>query len=193
MARPAEPSLGRGARDRILTAARARFQDPGINATGIAELVAAARVSRRTLYQHFASKDELIVAYLRELATDPAAAPERILGREDLTARARLLEMFAALAEGPRPLRGDPFVAAAVELADRRHPARRLIARHQQELGERLGELARQAGARGAERLGVRLLVLYDGAAAAVLAADDPGPIAEATAIARMLLADAID
>jgi hypothetical protein len=46
---------------------------------------------------------------------------------------------------------------------------------------------------RGAERLGVRLLVLYDGAAAAVLAADDPGPIAEATAIARMLLADAID
>jgi AcrR family transcriptional regulator len=193
MTPPAEPSLGRGARDRILTAARALFRDPGINATGIAELVATARVSRRTLYQHFASKDELIVAYLRELAGDPAAAPERVLAREDLTARARLLEMFAALGDGPRPLRGDPFVAAAVELADPGHPARRLIARHQRELAERLGELARAAGARDAERLGERLLVLYDGAAAAVLAADDPGPIAAATSIARTLLADAID
>ncbi|HLI58077.1 MAG TPA: helix-turn-helix domain-containing protein [Solirubrobacteraceae bacterium] len=184
-------SLGRGARERILRTVRDLFADPGINATGIAEIVSRARVSRRTLYQHFASKDELIVAYLRELADDPAAGPRRVLDREDLTPRARLLEMFAALTEEPR--RGDPFIAAAVELADPAHPARRVVARRQRELGERLGALCREAGARAPERLGRRLLVLYAGAASAALAANDAAPILEATAIARELLEAAID
>jgi AcrR family transcriptional regulator len=150
-------------------------------------------VSRRTLYQHFASKDDLIVAYLRELATDPEAMPRRLLTREDLTARARLLEIFDALGDGPRPLRGDPFLAAAVELADPTHAGRRVIARRQEELGELLGAVCREAGARQPEVLGRRLLVLYAGAAAVVLAADDVAPAAEATSIARILLEDAID
>lgn len=186
-------SLGRGARARILATARELFTNPGINATGIAEIVEQARVSRRTLYQHFASKDELIIAYLRELAADPDADPQRVLERADLTPRARLLEMFATLTDGPRPLRGDRFLAAAVELADPRHPARRLIARRQAELAGQLGELCREAGARQPEQLGERLLVLYAGASASVLAADDPAPAAEATAIARLLLETAID
>jgi AcrR family transcriptional regulator len=186
-------SLGRGARARILATARELFSDRGINATGISEIVEQARVSRRTLYQHFASKDELIVAYLRELSADPDADPQRVLGRGDLTPRARLLEMFATLAEGSRPLRGDPFLAAAVELADPRHPARRLIARRQLELGELLGALCREAGARQPEQLGRRLLVLYAGASASVLASDDPTPVTDATAIARLLMAAATD
>jgi AcrR family transcriptional regulator len=185
-------SLGRGARERILRTARELFSDPGINATGIAEIVERSRVSRRTLYQHFGSKDELVVAYLRELAADPDAAPQRVLERTDLTARARLLEMFVSLTEGPRPLRGDPFLAAAVELADPGHPARRLIARRQLELAERLADLAREAGARGPETLAARLLLLYEGAAAAVLIADDPGPAAEAMTVAARLLADGV-
>jgi AcrR family transcriptional regulator len=186
-------SLGRGARARILATARELFSDPGINATGIAEIVERARVSRRTLYQHFTSKDDLIVAYLRELAADPEAMPQRLLMREDLTARARLLEMFTALGEGVGPLRGDPFLAAAVEISDPGHPGRRVIARRQHELGELLGALCREAGARQAEQLGRRLLVLYAGASAAVLAADDAAPVADATAIARILLEGAID
>ena len=188
-----EPSLGRGARARILTVTRELFVDPGINATGISEIVARSRVSRRTLYQQFASKDELIVAYLRDLADDPAAAPQRLLDRDDLTARSRLAELCDLLAQGPRPLRGDPFLAAAVEIADPAHPARRLITRRQAELADRLGDLAREAGARGSERLGRRLALLYAGAAASVLTADDAAPAVEATAIVRALLADAID
>jgi AcrR family transcriptional regulator len=184
-------SLGRGARARILSTAGVLFCDQGINATGIAEIVARARVSRRTLYQHFASKDDLVVAYLRELAGDPDAPPQGLLTRQDLTARARLLEMFASLGEAP--LRGDPFVAAAVELADPRHPGRRVIARRQQELAELIGEVCREAGARRAEVLGRRLLVLHAGASASVLAANDPAPAADATAIARILLEAAID
>jgi hypothetical protein len=68
-----------------------------------------------------------------------------------------------------------------------------VIARRQAELADTLTGLARAAGARSPERIGARLLVLYLGAAAGVVAADDPAPIAEATAIARALLAEAID
>jgi len=133
-----------------------------------------------------------VAAYLRDLAADPELSPQRTLDRNDLTPRARLLEMFAGLGDGPRPLRGDPVLAAAVELPDPAHPGRRVIARRQQELGERLGALCREACARRPEELGRRLLVLYAGAAASVLAADDAAPIADATAAARELLEAAI-
>src|SRR3984957_3146674 len=106
-------SLGRGARERILAAAETLFARQGINATSMNDLYVEARVSKRTLYEHFAGKDELVLAVL-------AAAQERggtaaVLARGELAPRARLLELFTALAEQPRPVRGDPFVDAAVE------------------------------------------------------------------------------
>src|SRR6201992_3420676 len=99
-------SLGRGARPRILAAARVLFARQGINATSINELRAEARVSKRTLYQQFVSKDELVLAYLNEAErTSPA---EALLLREDLAPRARLLELFTTLADARRPIAPDP-------------------------------------------------------------------------------------
>ena len=51
---------GRGARERILGASRQLFRDQGISSTGMDQLCAVARVSKRTAYQHFAGKDELV-------------------------------------------------------------------------------------------------------------------------------------
>ncbi|MHB1570220.1 MAG: TetR/AcrR family transcriptional regulator [Solirubrobacteraceae bacterium] len=184
---------GRGARDRILTAARQLFFARGIQATGIAELCAAAQVSRRTLYKHFSSKDELVAEYLTAIAGDPAFAPEAVLARTDLAPRARLIELFAALAEGPRPLRGDPFVNAAIEASDPADTAHRVAAEHKRGFVERLANLARAAGARDPERVGRRLALLYDGAAAQVAISDSPEPAAEAQAMAAALLREALD
>ena len=190
--RPRPPG-GRGARGRILEAARILFHDRGINVTGVAELAAGAQVSKRTLYQHFASKDELVRAYLADVEVDETRGPATVLARSDLAPRARLLEVFSALGEGPRPLRGDPFLAAAVELADPRHPAHRLAAARWRRLAERLGELAHEAGARDAERLGRRLALLYAGAASQTVVQDDSAPAEEARMIAALLLSDAIE
>jgi AcrR family transcriptional regulator len=187
------PSGGRGARARILAAARALFRDPGINATGVAELAAAAHVSKRTLYAHFRSKDDLVRATMLELSGDADAGPGAVLGREGLSPRARLIELFATLDDGRAPLRGDPFGAAAYELADVRHPARRVVAAHEQRLIEQLGDLARAAGARDPERVGRRLALLYAGAAAQMVALDSAEPIGDAMAVASRILVDAID
>jgi AcrR family transcriptional regulator len=184
-------SLGRGAHERILAAAETLFATRGITATSMNDLYVEARVSKRTLYQHFAGKDELVLAVL-------AAARERgggasVLARGELAPRARLLELFTALAELPRPLRGDPFVQAAVEFPDPSHPAHRAAAEHGRWLQQRLTDLARAAGARDPEQVGRRLALLYDGAAIHAFIEDDPAGTADAYAIAAAILREAID
>lgn len=190
---PPAVSGGRGARERILAAARELYQRQGINITGIAELCAAARVSKRTLYQHFASKDEVVAASLAAVAADRAYPPNAVLAREDLAPRARLLEVYDTLAAARRPLRGCPFVNAGIELTEPGHPGRRVAAAYKEEFADRLSALARAAGARDAERVGHRLALLYDGAAAQVALYDSPEPAAEAQLQAAALLTTAMD
>ena len=186
-------SGGRGARDRILATARELYFRRGINVTGVAELCAAAHVSKRTLYQHFASKDDVVAAYLTAVAADPSYGPNVVLRRADLAPRARLLELYSTLTAGPRPLRGCPFVNAGVELSDPDHPGHQVAAAYKREFADRLAALAREAGARGSERVGRRLALLYDGAAAQVTLYDDPEPAAEAQALAAAVLQTAVD
>ena len=186
-------SLGRGARERILAAAARLFARRGINATSMNDVYIEARVSKRTLYQHFAGKDELVDAYLVAAAHDIDSGPQAVLHRRDLAPRAKLLELFTALGEQPRPLHGDPLVAAAVEFPDPEHPAHRAAARHARALQEQLTDLARAAGARGPERIGRQLALLYAGASIASLVADDPAVATDAYALAAGILRDAID
>jgi AcrR family transcriptional regulator len=183
-------SLGRGARERILAAAAELFARQGFNATSINELRAAARVSKRTLYQHFDSKDALILAYLAEYArVGPIAA---LLGREDLAPRTRLLELFTALAD-PQSVLPDPLVAAATEFPDPGHPVHVAAADGAQRFGERLGSLARAAGAANPERTARRLATLYDGACCRLLVEDVATVVADAYQLATAILRDAID
>src|SRR3954468_12214053 len=77
---------GRGARERILGASQQLFRDQGINSTGIDQLCAEAGVSKRTLYQHFSGKDELIAEHLRQF--DPDVLPD-VFDSTDLTPRQR--------------------------------------------------------------------------------------------------------
>ena len=129
---------GRGARERILGASRQLFAERGINSTGMDQLCAEAQVSKRTLYQHFAGKDELIAEHLRRF--DPDVLPE-VFDRDDLTPRERLLAAFEIHA----PL--CPFIAAAVEINDPDHPARVLARDYKKAFAARLTEAARKAGA----------------------------------------------
>lgn len=154
---------GRGARERILLAAQQLFCEQGINSTGMDQLCATAQVSKRTAYQHFGSKDELIAEYLRQ--HDPDTIPE-VFERTDLTARERLLAVFesTAFTHAPTPL--CPFIAAAVEIADPEHPARVRAREYKKSVATRLTETAREAGAADPELLGEQLALLLDGASA---------------------------
>jgi AcrR family transcriptional regulator len=148
---------GRGARERILSASQQLFRDRGITSTGVDQLCAVAEVSKRTLYQHFAGKDELIAEHLRRF--DPEILPE-VFDRTDLTPRERLLAVF----DIHSPL--CPFIRAAVEIQDPDHPARLLARDYKKAFAARLTDTAREAGATDPERLGEQLALLLDGASA---------------------------
>ncbi|QHK18989.1 TetR family transcriptional regulator [Pseudarthrobacter psychrotolerans] len=173
---------GRGARERILGASQQLFGDQGINCTGMDQLCAVAGVSKRTLYQHFAGKDELIAEYLRRF--DPDILPE-VFDRTDLPPRERLLAVF----DIHSPL--CPFIAAAVEIQDPDHPARVLASDYKKAFAARLTETAREACADDPERLGEQLALLLDGASARsrVLNTD---AFAAAAAIAAVLVDNAM-
>lgn len=88
---PPGPPPRRGARERILSASQQLFREQGINRTGMDQLCAAAQVSKRTAYQHFTGKDELVAEYLRRF--DPSVL-SGVFDRTDLTPRDRLLAAF---------------------------------------------------------------------------------------------------
>jgi AcrR family transcriptional regulator len=183
-------SLGRGARERILAAAAELFARQGFNATGINELHKTARVSKRTLYQHFESKDDVILAYLAERGrSGPISA---VLGREDLTPRSRLLELFTALAD-PATVVPDPLIAAATEFPVSEHRVHIAVRERSTQFSEQLTALARAAQARDAERTARRLVTLYDGACCRMLVEDVATVVADAYGLAAAILREAID
>ena len=175
---------GRGARERILSAAQQLFRDQGINRTGMDQLCAVAQVSKRTAYQHFPSKDDLVAEYLRRF--DPEVMPG-VFDRTDLTPRERLLAAF----EIPAPTPVCPYIATAVELHDPGHPAARFARDYKTAIAARLADTARDAGAANPEQLGEQLALLIDGASARTQVLDiDCFPTA--ATIAAVLIDNAI-
>ena len=173
---------GRGARERILSASQQLFHDQGINSTGMDQLCAAAQVSKRTAYQHFTGKDELVAEYLRRFDPDVTGG---VFDRTDLTPRERLLATFEVLA----PL--CPFIAAAVEIRDPQHPARQFARDYKKAFAARLAETAREAGAADPEQLGEQLALLLDGASARTRVLNTES-FPTAAAIAAVLIDNAI-
>ncbi|MFC1408707.1 TetR/AcrR family transcriptional regulator [Streptacidiphilus sp. N1-12] len=155
---------GRGARERILSASQQLFRAQGINGTGIDQLCAVAQVSKRTAYQHFAGKDELVAEYLRRF--DPGIMAE-VFDRTDLTPRERLLAAFELPMAGPEELTPlCPYIAATVEIHDPQHPASQYARDYKLAIAARFAETAREAGAADPELLGEQLALLLDGASA---------------------------
>ncbi|WP_093626329.1 TetR/AcrR family transcriptional regulator [Streptomyces sp. 3213.3] len=155
---------GRGARERILSASQRLFRTQGINRTGMDQLCAEAQVSKRTAYQHFAGKDDLVAEYLRRFDPEIMAG---VFDRTDLTPRERLLAAFELPASGSDELTPlCPYIEAAVEIHDPRHPASQYAREYKLALAARLAAAAREGGATDPEQLGEQLALLLDGASA---------------------------
>ncbi|MFQ3555377.1 TetR/AcrR family transcriptional regulator [Streptomyces gramineus] len=186
---PRRRRRGRGARERILKAATELFTAQGVNATGMDQLTSASRVSKRTLYAHFAGKDDLVLAYLRELRDGllPGAPSD------DADPREQLLAIFDEdWHTVDFPLRGCPYINAVVEVPAPDGPVQALAAAYKTEFARRLTALARQAGARDPGELGERLALLYDGAVARNMVFDNTEATSRARAVAAGLVDEAL-
>src|SRR6185436_14371735 len=177
-------------RERILQAARELFYRDGINAVSVDAIAAAAGTNKMTLYRHFSSRDELVAAYLSQLAEEGEALWEtaRTAHPGDAGAQLRYLfrhvSQFAAESSG----RGCALANAAVELAERNHPARRVVEAHKRKQCERLVALVREAGYLQPERLAEELFLLIEGARVSVQSVGRQGPAARVFALVERLL-----
>lgn len=154
---------------RILTAASEMFYGEGIRGVGVDAISARAGVTKKTLYEKFGSKDNLVAAYLRARDERWRAWIAKVGDRGGGSAKERLLLTFDALGEwmDRENPRGCGFVNAAVELPDADHPGRAVIAEQKKWMRGYLVGLAEEAGAEDPEDLAERLLILHEGATVA--------------------------
>lgn len=183
---PPTRSKGRGARERITAAAAKLFYWDGIHATGIEALISEAQVSKRTFYQHFPSKAELVEVYLRDIDARGGSPMEQRLDTENLAPRERLLAIFTTKATGR--FRGCPFHNAVVESAGTHDMAEEIVRSHKQGFTDRLVAVATDAGAGDPWLLAQQLLILFEGATALATTLNDTSPMVHARTAAAQLI-----
>jgi len=153
-------------RERILAAASDLFYRQGIRAVGVDAIAEAAGTNKMTLYRHFESKDALVAEYLRRLAGKSEVFWAHIQREHPDSPRKQLgmwLEAAGKDANDPQG-RGCALANAAVELAEKDHPARRVIEEHKRASRDRLAKLCTDAGLDQPEMLADELFLLLEGA-----------------------------
>jgi AcrR family transcriptional regulator len=186
----AERATGRP-RDRILTVARDLFYERGVRAVGVDEIAAAAGTNKMTLYRHFASKDLLVAACLREFARESEAEWDRLAAAHPGDARAQLTVWLARMtdhivADGGR---GCALANAAVELAEKDHPARRVIEEVKRAQRDRLVKLCEAAALTEPEFLADELFLLLEGARVSAQSVGADGPAARLVRMGEAIIA----
>jgi AcrR family transcriptional regulator len=162
-------SRGRGqasARERILEAASQLFEQSGIQATGVDSLIKSAGVAKATFYRHFPSKDDLVVAWLRDPRTrwmDRVRAQVEASRPEPGEAIPSFFEAVVEWLEA-EGYRGCPYLNTAIEIGEPTHPARVVIREYLQEVEDYLADLAAAAGYRHPRMLATELHTLLAGA-----------------------------
>jgi AcrR family transcriptional regulator len=172
-------------KDRILETADRLFYLQGIRAVGVDTIAAEIGISKRTLYNHFPSKDALISAYLarRFVAPRPSEKPpaEQILSTFDSLER-----RFSA-----RDFRGCPFVNAVAELGSEDKSVRKIAVAFKESRRLWFRDLLLQLGVADPEGLATQLTLLVDGSIAQDLVRNDPAMARAAKLAATVLLANA--
>ncbi len=170
--------------ERLLATADRLFYRQGIRAISVDDVADEARVSKRTLYNYYPSKDALVVAYLSrraiplEITDDPP---------ED-----QLLDVFDRLREAisRRSFRGCPFVNAVTEVGDSVREATKLAVAFKDARREWFRRLLARLNVRDPSALAIQLAMILDGAIATALVRGEPGAADAAKDAAIILLAN---
>ncbi|MEA2795614.1 MAG: hypothetical protein QOI87_2994 [Bradyrhizobium sp.] len=178
---PKKPTM----KERILETADRLFYLQGIRAVGVDTIAAEIGISKRTLYNHFPSKDELIAAYLARRFRQPPSSDkppvEQILGTFDSLER-----RFAS-----KDFRGCPFVNAVAELGAEDRAVKKIAVAFKESRRVWFRDLLMQLDVADPDNLATQLQLLVDGSIALDLVRDDPSMARAAKEAARVLLGNA--
>jgi len=178
------------ARDRLIDTAITLFNRYGFHATGVDRIVAVARVAKKTLYAHFPSKEDLILAALsrKRSAFSDKFLPAVLAAADD--PRERLLALF----ELAKSWFADPdfygciFINAAVEYSEPGHPINACARDFKTLLRNFARDQAEAGGAADPEDLADKIALLFEGATTVAQVSARPDAATTAKAIAAQLI-----
>jgi AcrR family transcriptional regulator len=169
--------------ERILATADRLFNGEGIRAVGVDKIAAEIGISKRTLYNYYPSKDELVLAYLSRRYV-PVRSSDRPPDEQILQMFDWLEKWFAS-----GNFRGCPFVNAVAELGE---SAAKIAVEFKEQRRMWLCGLLQQLQIEEADVLATQLAILMEGAIASALVRGDPKVARCAKEAARVLIAAAI-
>ena len=178
-------------KDKLFQTAARLFYQHGYRAIGVDTIAAESGIGKMTLYRHYPSKDDLIVAFLRQSDEDFWEYFEQSTQGAP-TAREKLLAFFEALQEyvvSPACY-GCPFLNVATEYPETDYAGHQVALEHKQAVRARFNQLAKQAGARQPKALANALFLLMDGAyvAARMFGPSPNSPAVSLTETVRQVL-----
>jgi AcrR family transcriptional regulator len=190
MPRASEPT-----RERIIQAASALFYNEGIRRVSVDEVAARAGLTKRTLYYHFRSKDDLVAAYLAARDQPNLALFRKWFTEADGGLPVKVEAIFRNLARSARhpKWKGCGFLRTSAELANMPgHPAIKIGAAHKKKFEDWLRTTFAEQGVADPLKLARQILLLLDGSFAVVLLHRDASYIETAGEAARTLIATAL-
>jgi len=179
------------ARQRILETADRLFYKEGVRAVGIDRIIAEAEVAKMSLYKHFPSKDDLILAALKYREEKILEFFKSAMERHSKRTKDSLRAFFAALKEWFESpgFRGCAFQNAAVELADPAHAGTQFVRGHKQRFGEFLAGLVEESLGKAAAKVAPVVSLLVEGAIVTAVIQGSPDPVDVARDAALKLVA----
>jgi AcrR family transcriptional regulator len=179
-------------REHVLATAQELFYWHGVRAVGVDTVAAEAGVAPTTLYRLFASKDDLVAAYVERADRHYREWFEQATRKDGRSPRERILALFDALADQVRGCRGCLFLMALTEFPDSDLPTHRHAVAMKRWVRARIGALTRELAATGRvddpAALADQLTLIMEGVYASVQALGAAGPARRARALVEALV-----
>src|SRR5256886_4651420 len=182
------------AHDALLDATNALIYAGGIRGTGVDAIAARAGVTKRTLYQHFGSKDRLVAEALSDRSRRALLGLEvNARRRAEETGELVILALFDVIENAlhTRTKAGCAFINASLEINRPGHPVREAALAHLHAREGLVQQLLAEAGVDDAD-LAAPVTLLVDGAYAVGGSRRDPTAARHAKAAAAALLASRV-
>ncbi|MFT4149416.1 MAG: TetR/AcrR family transcriptional regulator [Paracoccaceae bacterium] len=171
----------------ILDVAGGLFYREGIRAVGIDRIILEADIAKATLYRHYRSKEDLVLAYLQGRHDAVMQGLDEVMAQHT-DPRDQIAEIFDRLYQkaGAPEFRGCAFALAVAEHSE----SARIVGMarmHKSAVADVLDGIAQRAGLVDADRIGRHLALLYDGALARRAVYGTPDPMRDARECALAL------
>jgi AcrR family transcriptional regulator len=181
-------------KDKVFQTAARLFYQHGYRAIGVDTIAAESGIGKMTLYRHYPSKDDLIVAYLKNSNELFWKNFEQIT-KDSPTPRKKLQAFFQALQDYVKTPEcyGCPFLNVVTEYPETDYPGHQVALEHKQSVRVRFRQLAKEAGATKPDALADQLFLLMDGAYMASRMFGTKNPAAHVAEAARTLIDSALE